>query len=180
MALNMEVGSMHFYDEIEPFCRWKRTEDIDILELHLPSGLKKEHLKIQINNSGILTITGGCPVDQNKSIRFRKETKVAKNCRRNEIRAKFSKGVLYVTMPKTNPIAAGPLDALKRVTSHSKVDDDMRNSPNCVGEFHSKFASLRQRLWRKRVVEGVAAMVVVAGAVVGVVKAYQYFMASPV
>lgn len=146
-------------------------------------GLKKEHLKIQINNSGILTITGGCPVDQTKSIRFKKETKVAKNCRRNEIRAKFSKGVLYVTMPKTSPIAAGPLAALKGATSQTldpKVDDDMRNVPNCGSELHSKFGSLRQRLWKKTVVEGVAAMLVVTGAVVGVVKAYQYFMASPV
>ncbi|EOA35789.1 hypothetical protein CARUB_v10021021mg [Capsella rubella] len=180
MALNMEGGAMHFYDEIEPFCRWKRTEDIDILELHLPSGLKKEHLKIQINNNGMLTITGGCPVDQNKSIRFKKETKVAKNCRRNEIRAKFSKGVLYVTMPKTSSITASPLAALKGSTSHPKAGADMRNSPNCASEFNSKFGSLRQRLWRKTVVEGVAAMVVVTGAVVGVVKAYQYFLASPV
>jgi len=38
MAVNMEGSQTHFYDEIEPFCRWRRTEDIDILELHLPSG----------------------------------------------------------------------------------------------------------------------------------------------
>lgn len=146
-------------------------------------GLKKEHLKIQINNNGILTINGGCPVDQTKSIRFLKETKVAKNCRRNEIRAKFSKGVLYVTMPKTSPIATGPSVALKGATSQTldpKADDNMTNVAKCASEFHSKFGSLRQRLWRKTVVEGVAAVVVVAAAVVGVVKAYQYFMASPV
>lgn len=152
-------------------------------EIGVYIGLKKEHLKIQINNNGVLTITGGCPVDQTKSIRFMKETKVAKNCKRNEIRAKFSKGVLYVTMPKTSPITAGPSVALKGATSQTrdpKTDEDMRNVANCSSEFYIKFGSLKQRLWRKTIVEGVAAVVVVAAAVLGVVKAYQYFMASPV
>ncbi|KAL1225332.1 17.5 kDa class I heat shock protein [Cardamine amara subsp. amara] len=179
----MEGGPTHFYDEIEPFCRWRRTENIDILELHLPSGLKKEHLKIHINNNGILTITGTCPVDQTESMRFKKETKVAKNCRINEIRAKFSKGVLYVTMPRTSPIATGPSVALKGVISQTldpKADDNMTNVAKCASEFHNKFGSLKQRLCRKTVVEGVAALVVVAAALVGVVKAYQYCMASPV
>lgn len=145
--------------------------------------MKKEHLKIQINSSGILTIKGGCPVDQTKSIMFRKETKVAKNCKRNEIRAKFSKGVLYVTMPKTSLTVAAPTVAFKGNTSETldhKTDDDMSYVPKCASEIQSKFGSLRQRLWRKTVVEGVAAVVVVAAAVVGAVKAYQYFMASPV
>ncbi|KFK35639.1 hypothetical protein AALP_AA4G017100 [Arabis alpina] len=182
MAVVME-GPTQFYEEIEPFCRWRRTEDVDIVELHLPPGLKKEHLKIQINNNGILTITGCCPVDQTKSIKFRKETKVAKNCRRNEIRAKFSKGVLYVTMPKTSPLVVAPSVASKGNTSGTqdrKADNDTSNIAKCASEFHSKVGFLRQRLWRKTVVEGVAAVVVVAAAVVGTVKAYQYFMASPV
>ncbi|XP_006392543.2 uncharacterized protein LOC18010255 [Eutrema salsugineum] len=179
----MESGPMQFYEEIEPFCRWRRTEDIDILEVHLPPGLKKEHLKIQINNNGILTITGGYPVDQTNSIKFRKETKVTKNCRRNEIRAKISKGVLYVTMPKTSPIDAAPSKASKgdtlEIPDH-KVDDHIGIIAECASRFHSHFYSLRKRLWRKTVVEGVAAVVFVGAAVVGVVKAYQYFMASPV
>ncbi|CAA7017382.1 unnamed protein product [Microthlaspi erraticum] len=181
MAVNMEGGPTHFYEEIEPFCRWRRTEDIDIVELHLPPGMKKEHLKIQINNNGILTITGACPVDQTKSIKFMKETKVAKNCRRNEIRAKFSKGVLYVTMPKT--MVSAPTVAFQGNTSETlnrKADDDMGNGVKCGSEVQSKCGSLRQRLWRKTIVEGVAAVVVVAAAVVGAVKAYQFFMASPV
>ncbi|CAH2046805.1 unnamed protein product [Thlaspi arvense] len=179
MAVIMEDRSTHFYEEIEPFCRWRRSEDIDTLELHLPPGFKKDHLKLQINNNGILTITGGSPVDQTKSILFRKETKVAKNCRRNEIRAKFSKGVLYVTMPKTSAIAATP--PVPSMGNTSETQDRKANDiAKCASEFHSKFASLREILWRKTVVEGVVAVVVAAAAVVGAVKAYQYVMASPV
>ncbi|CAH8335299.1 unnamed protein product [Eruca vesicaria subsp. sativa] len=183
MAVTKEGGPTHFYEEIEPFCRWRRTEDVDIVELHLPSGLKKEHLKIQISNTGILTITGSCPVDKTKSIKFMKETKVARSCNRNEIRAKFSKGVLYVTMPKTSPAAVAPyLGGSKGNTSgrDSKVDDDGSNIAKCGRESHSKFGSLKERLWRKPVIEGVAAVVVVVAAIVGAVKAYQCVMASPV
>ncbi|KAJ4907540.1 HSP20-like chaperones superfamily protein [Raphanus sativus] len=183
MAVTKEGGPTHFYEEIEPFCRWRRTEDVDIVELHLPSGLKKEHLKIQISNTGILTITGSCPVDKTKSIKFSKETKVAKNCNRNEIRAKFSKGVLYVTMPKTSPTALSPFLGSKGNTSgtrDSKADDDGSNIEKCGRESHSKFGSLRERLWRKPIIEGVAAVVVVVVAVVGAVKAYQCVIASPV
>ncbi|KAJ4901586.1 HSP20-like chaperones superfamily protein [Raphanus sativus] len=183
MAVITEGGLTHLNEEIEPFCRWRRTEEIDIVELHLPPGLKKEHLKIQINNTGVLTITGRCPMDQTKPIKFKKETKVAKNCKRNEIRAKFSKGVLYVTMPKTSPIAVAPYVPFQGNTSGTRdrhADDDASNITKYASEFHSKFESLREKLWRKTVFEGMAAVVVVAAGVVGAVKAYQYFMASPV
>ncbi|CAN8244714.1 unnamed protein product [Cochlearia groenlandica] len=168
-----------FYDEIEPFCRWRRTEEVDILELHLPPGLKKDHLKIQINNNGILTITGECPVlDQTKSTKFSKETKVSKNCKRNDIRAKFSKGVLCVTMPKK--ISASKEGTKEARDSKANNEDDISNVAKCANGIHIMVGSFRQRILKKTIVEGVAAMVVAAAAVVGVVKAYQYVMASPV
>ncbi|XP_018481544.1 uncharacterized protein LOC108852536 isoform X2 [Raphanus sativus] len=163
MAVITEGGLTHLNEEIEPFCRWRRTEEIDIVELHLPPGR--------------------CPMDQTKPIKFKKETKVAKNCKRNEIRAKFSKGVLYVTMPKTSPIAVAPYVPFQGNTSGTRdrhADDDASNITKYASEFHSKFESLREKLWRKTVFEGMAAVVVVAAGVVGAVKAYQYFMASPV
>ncbi|KAF8088692.1 hypothetical protein N665_0532s0052 [Sinapis alba] len=179
MAVITDSGLTHFNEEIEPFCRWRRTEDVDIVELHLPPGLKKEHLKIQINNTGVLTITGRCPMEQTKPIKFKKETKVAKNCKRNEIRAKFSKGVLYVTIPKTSPIAVAPHVPFQGNTWGTRdqhADDDISNIKKCASEFHSKFDFLREKLWSKTVFEGMAAVVVVAAGVVGAVKAYQYFM----
>lgn len=66
------------------------------------AGFKKEQLKVQTETWGVLTIYGERPVDasNNKWTRFRKEIKISKGCDINAIRAKFSHGVLFITMPK--------------------------------------------------------------------------------
>ncbi|KAK2638324.1 hypothetical protein Ddye_026119 [Dipteronia dyeriana] len=92
------------YDEIEPYCKWRKEEASDILEIHL-QGFKKEHLRVQLNNFGVLVVTGECPVDQTKGTKFRKEIKVSEDCKRNEIRAKLTGGVLYITMPKIGSLS---------------------------------------------------------------------------
>ncbi|XP_010521313.1 PREDICTED: inactive protein RESTRICTED TEV MOVEMENT 2-like [Tarenaya hassleriana] len=185
LAANSGSGPTEFYEEIEPFCRWQRFEEIDILEVHLPQGSKKQHLKIQVNNLGILTITGECPVEQTKTVRFRKELKVAKTCKRNEIRAKFSRGILHVTMPKSNPQAhteslkARISQTLSLKPNGSSKPAEETSTSRGSSQFYSRFSTLRQRLWNKTAVEGVAAAVVAAVAIFGVVKAYEYFTASP-
>ncbi|KAK3198128.1 hypothetical protein Dsin_021543 [Dipteronia sinensis] len=92
------------YEEIEPYCKWRKDEAIDILEIHL-QGFKKEHLRVQLNNFGVLVVTGECPVDQTKGAKFRKEIKVSENCKRSEIRAKLTGSVLYITMPKISSLS---------------------------------------------------------------------------
>ncbi|KAK0599366.1 hypothetical protein LWI29_004663 [Acer saccharum] len=92
------------YEEIEPYCKWRKDEANDILEIHL-QGFKKEQLRVQLNNLGILVVTGECPVDQTKGLKFRKEIKVSEDCKRTEIRAKLTGGVLYITMPKVSSLS---------------------------------------------------------------------------
>ncbi|KAI9186203.1 hypothetical protein LWI28_014812 [Acer negundo] len=92
------------YEEIEPYCKWQKDEANDILQIHL-QGYKKEQLRVQLNNLGILVVTGECPVDQTKWIKFRKEIKVSEDCKRTEIRAKLTGGVLYITMPKISSLS---------------------------------------------------------------------------
>ncbi|KAM6546943.1 hypothetical protein CsatB_027679 [Cannabis sativa] len=99
------------YEDFEPFCKWQRGQERDILELHL-QGFKKENLRVQVNTIGILTISGentinNTHVDNNigtKKIRFRKEIKIEKECKTDQIRAKFTKNILYITIPKIFPI----------------------------------------------------------------------------
>ncbi|XP_021888766.1 17.6 kDa class I heat shock protein 2 [Carica papaya] len=100
------------YEEFEPLCKWQTSgEEQDILEVHLP-GFTKDQLKVQINNHGVLTITGERPVTEDRSrwSRFRKEAKVQRDCKTNGIRAKFSGGILYIIMPKTPPSPPPPSD----------------------------------------------------------------------
>ncbi|XP_010088020.2 inactive protein RESTRICTED TEV MOVEMENT 2 isoform X2 [Morus notabilis] len=85
-------------EEFEPFCQWRRGQERDILEVHL-KGFKREHLRVQMNNGHILTISGEQSVEDYKIRRFRKEIKVSKDCTPDQIRAKFASGILYITLP---------------------------------------------------------------------------------
>ncbi|KDP39676.1 hypothetical protein JCGZ_02696 [Jatropha curcas] len=88
------------YEDFEPLCKWKREEERDLLEVYLQD-FKKENIRVRINRSGILSIEGECLLNNDIHHRFKKEIKVSKQCKINEIRAKFSrKGILYVTFPK--------------------------------------------------------------------------------
>ncbi|KAM0977615.1 hypothetical protein ACFX15_013191 [Malus domestica] len=91
------------YEEFEPFCQWNKEEGHDILEVHL-QGFKRQDIRVQINNWGILTISGKQPrVEETTSAipsRFCKEIKISKHCTTNGIRAKFSRGILSITIPK--------------------------------------------------------------------------------
>ncbi|KAF5735163.1 hypothetical protein HS088_TW15G00663 [Tripterygium wilfordii] len=87
------------YEDFEPLCKWQKDEEHDTLEVHL-HGFKKGQMRVQINNLGVLTISGSRPLDETRWSRFHKEIKVLKDCKPNEIHAKFSKGILHVVMPK--------------------------------------------------------------------------------
>ncbi|XP_004306447.1 PREDICTED: 18.1 kDa class I heat shock protein-like [Fragaria vesca subsp. vesca] len=97
------------YEEFEPFCKWQKHEENDILQVHLP-GFRRQDIRLQFNDAGILTISGkqgSSDGDETSSTtttamrgRFRKEINISGNCRADQIRAKFSRGILSVTVPK--------------------------------------------------------------------------------
>ncbi|XWS42704.1 hypothetical protein CRYUN_Cryun16bG0037000 [Craigia yunnanensis] len=89
------------YEDFEPLCKWKREQNSDTLEVHLP-GFKRQQLNVQLSSSGILTITGERQLDEDKMkrSRFRKEFPVSENCQPSQIQAKFSNAILYLVMPK--------------------------------------------------------------------------------
>ncbi|KAK9290660.1 hypothetical protein L1049_008833 [Liquidambar formosana] len=96
-----------FYDDFEPVCEWQGEEEgrHSTLVFHLPN-FEKNQLKVQLNNHGILTITGERPMDETKWSRFRKEIGISKRCKANEIHAKFVGGLLSIKMPRQSmPIA---------------------------------------------------------------------------
>ncbi|KAL6281785.1 hypothetical protein ACE6H2_018666 [Prunus campanulata] len=99
MENNAGAEPQRIYEDFEPYCKWNKP---DTVEIHLPAGFRKEHLKVQTNNVGILTIHGERPLNlMNTWSRFHKEIKLAdKNCDPNEVRAKLAGGVLTVTMPQ--------------------------------------------------------------------------------
>lgn len=62
-------------------------------------GFKREHLRVQMNDCHILTISGEQSLEDYKIRRFRREIKVSKDCTADQIRAKFARGILYITLP---------------------------------------------------------------------------------
>ncbi|ESR56701.1 hypothetical protein CICLE_v10022272mg [Citrus x clementina] len=114
-------------DEIEPFCKWQKEEQQDVLEVHL-QGFHKSQLKVQINNLGELTISGERPLDQeNKRVRFRKQINVSKDCKKEEIHAKLSGGILYIMMPKIIPVSL-PAQAREQIVNQEKSNNNNGNA----------------------------------------------------
>ncbi|KAK6152211.1 hypothetical protein DH2020_014846 [Rehmannia glutinosa] len=107
------------YEEFEPLCKWQRKEDKDILEIHLQE-FKKEQLKVQISNHGVLKISGERPLDGLLTkTKFHKEIPVPTNKYDNQsIHAKFVNGYLYITMPKHTENG-------KSSSEPSKIDDQI-------------------------------------------------------
>ncbi|PHT37163.1 hypothetical protein CQW23_24863 [Capsicum baccatum] len=83
----------------EPSYEWQHEEGFDLLLVHLPEFKDKEGLKVQVSNCGVLKISGDRQQKQTR-LRFLKEIQVKKNYDKDEIKAKFEKGVLKITLPK--------------------------------------------------------------------------------
>ncbi|KAF5749163.1 hypothetical protein HS088_TW04G01126 [Tripterygium wilfordii] len=158
------------YEDFEPFCKWQKQEEHDTLEVHL-HGLKKDQLRVQLNNLGVLTISGSRPLDETRWSRFHKEIKVSKDCKRNEIHAKFSNGILYVVMPKRSSQSQD--QAIPKTNSHNKENpkqaqnatkesmDVTGTSTSISGETDKSFKGRVSRLVRaKPMIVGVAAVAV--------------------
>ncbi|KAG1333924.1 putative inactive protein RESTRICTED TEV MOVEMENT 2 [Cocos nucifera] len=94
--------------------------------------LKKEQIRVQLDNFGNLRISGERPLADNKWSRFHKMFQVPEDCNVAEIQAKFENGSLYVKLPKliTEPsVKDRPTEAQKpkenqKPTSRPSVEPD--------------------------------------------------------
>ncbi|KAF5444863.1 hypothetical protein F2P56_033960 [Juglans regia] len=113
------------YIDFEPYCKWRRGEKIkqenskdgkikrelgDILEIHL-QGFKRKELKASVHGK-TLKLTGETEQDENTWRRFSKEVDISKGYQTDKIKAKFSGGVLSLTMPKKVPLLRQALEQL--------------------------------------------------------------------
>ncbi|GMI65057.1 hypothetical protein HRI_000175000 [Hibiscus trionum] len=87
------------YQDFEPDCQYKKGETQDIIEFQLKD-FRKDQMRVHFGSNGVITVSGERPVEGGKWIRFRKEFATPKDCKATEIRARFSSGFLYITIPK--------------------------------------------------------------------------------
>ncbi|KAF4396853.1 hypothetical protein F8388_004821 [Cannabis sativa] len=124
------------YVDFEPYCAWQRDEQSYTIAIHL-HGFQKEQLRVQINNERIVTISGQRLVDEGTKTwsRFTKQLKLPEDCTDYGIRARFSAGVLTITMPKKlsfpsphqdhdSPIITTPQPHDQNLHQRSRSDDD--------------------------------------------------------
>ncbi|KAI3978015.1 hypothetical protein MKX01_032392 [Papaver californicum] len=87
------------YEDFQPSTDWTHDLNCHVLLVDLP-GFKKEELKVQVDNSWKVTITGERKVSENKYCRFKQISDVPKDSDINKISGRFDGGLLFVIIPK--------------------------------------------------------------------------------
>lgn len=145
------------HEDLEPSYEWKREEGSDTLVISLPGmspplinnmclnikwlrdsvyfniGFKKEQVKVQLDSTGNLRVSGARPLilADHKWSRFRKDFRIPENTRTSDIRAKFENENLSVILPKLirsrtkdQPTKVQETDSDKKATTVTKPRED--------------------------------------------------------
>ena len=120
-------------------------------------GFKKEQLRVQINNYGVLTISGEQPTSDAKINRFRKEIKISRDLNPAQIRARFVRGILYITMQ----YGSSQVKESTKTQKNEKNQNNTCGSGSCVGDDNM----LRVEISKK--IAASVAVVIALGTVVG-------------
>ncbi|KAG6737543.1 hypothetical protein POTOM_059071 [Populus tomentosa] len=165
MEAKVEEALNLSYDDFEPFCKWTREEGHVKLEVHVQD-FKMEHMSVQIQEPGVVTITGERPLDDTRRSRFRKQIRIPKDSKTDEIQANLYGDILHVVVPRKIPA----LPATKSCTKTSTITASMPSN-YLFGLIQSAISRLEMNTMLALPVAGVLAMVV---AFVGYAYKYCY------
>ncbi|CAL9198544.1 unnamed protein product [Musa hybrid cultivar] len=121
----MEAASgSRTHSECNPKCDWTEVGEFDALKVDLSGrlspfrlGFKKEELKVLVDTTRKLTISGERALRDGQWRRFLRSFQLPKHCNIGELGAKFDQEILYVILPKpTNEVkqSGGVLKALSK------------------------------------------------------------------
>ncbi|RYR39217.1 hypothetical protein Ahy_A09g044710 isoform A [Arachis hypogaea] len=77
---------------------WRETPEAHVLKADLP-GLKKEEVKVEIEDNSVLQISGERNVERSSG-KFMRRFRLPENAKMDEVKASMENGVLTVTVPK--------------------------------------------------------------------------------
>ncbi|KAL4303058.1 hypothetical protein GQ457_10G014320 [Hibiscus cannabinus] len=107
------------YQQCEPEFQYHKGQDHDIIEFQVKD-FRKDQLRVHMSRKGVLTVSGERSHQGTKGIRFHKEFNPPNGCKPDQIRAKLSSGVLFVTIPKEvvpQPLGQEPLTQVHRASN---------------------------------------------------------------
>ncbi|WCJ35979.1 HSP20-like chaperones superfamily protein [Euphorbia peplus] len=100
------IGSIdHSVKEFVPYAAWTEDSLNHFLLLDLPE-FKKEEVKLQVEKTGEIRISGERVVSDNKYLYFDKSFKAPQSSDLEKVTAKFEGEILYVNVPKKQLVVA--------------------------------------------------------------------------
>ncbi|GMH10237.1 hypothetical protein Nepgr_012078 [Nepenthes gracilis] len=102
------AGVRPVFEDFKPGFEWKDEGGSDILILNLPGFVKQQIRVVADGSRRTLTLRGERLVAGNKWSRFHEEIPVPEDASMGDIRAKFERGVLRITVPKKTPQSPAP------------------------------------------------------------------------
>ncbi|KAM1556396.1 hypothetical protein EV1_039649 [Malus domestica] len=121
------------YEDFQPYFELKEEQEAHIVQVHLP-GFKKEQARITyMYNHGVIRVHGQRPLDNNTWSRFDQTFPVQHNCDATKIHAKFSNGILTITIPKkfiTWTATAEPVATTVKPKPHKVQEDPIPSKPS--------------------------------------------------
>ncbi|GMI88840.1 hypothetical protein HRI_002553300 [Hibiscus trionum] len=123
------------YQQCEPEFQYHKGEDHDIIEFQVKD-FRKDQLRVHMSRKGLLTVSGERTHEGTKRIRFRKEFNPPNDCKPDQIRAKLSSGVLFITIPKK--VVPQPLGQEPHTQVHRASNENATLPKNETKSFISK------------------------------------------
>ncbi|XP_066383509.1 inactive protein RESTRICTED TEV MOVEMENT 2-like [Miscanthus floridulus] len=99
MDRRRSAAAARVFEDFEPAVEWKLAgEEQDVVEISLP-GFRKDQVRVQMDNHGVLHATGERPTRGDRWARFKKDLRLPENCNADGVRARFEGEKLIITLP---------------------------------------------------------------------------------
>uniref|UniRef100_J3NF57 SHSP domain-containing protein n=1 Tax=Oryza brachyantha TaxID=4533 RepID=J3NF57_ORYBR len=127
----MEQRRAIAYEEVEPVVEWRQVgDDRDVVEISLP-GFRKEQVRVQVDNHGVLRATGERPAAARggRWVRFKKDLRLPENCDADGVRARFEDHKLIITLPLVVPDTRKEVQEVARVGAPAAEEKETKEQP---------------------------------------------------
>lgn len=138
----------HVVEEWVPSSAWTEDSNGHYLLVDLPD-FKKEEVKLQVDNSGQIVVSGERLVNNNsKVIYFEQKFKLPENSDTDKITGKFDGEILYVTVPKQEETSKEPdLNQPNSTIGDQKTNNEILEEKESSGKSRDGYRLVPRKYW---------------------------------